>query len=116
MSKLSLDNVGSLVDTTTAVVTINSNSAAIESAVNNTLSLDGTQPNSMQANLDMNSNRVLNLPAPVNSSEPLRLIDLTSFPSNSTIIPPGGTAGQVLVKKSSTNYDVEWATVYNIYV
>lgn len=61
MSKITLNNVGSLLDATTAATTINNNSAAIVSAYDNTLSRDGTSPNQMGASLDMNSNDILNV-------------------------------------------------------
>lgn len=40
--------------------TINNNNALIEAAFENTLSLDGSTPNSLQADLDLNSNDLLN--------------------------------------------------------
>lgn len=43
----------------------NANNDLIEAAFDNTLSRDGTSPNSMNANIDMNSNRILNLLDPV---------------------------------------------------
>lgn len=111
-NKVTLAAVGSLIDATTAANTINSNTTAIVTAVNNTLSRDGTSPNQMLANLDMNSNHILNLPQPISGSEPLRLTDLSLVPGNSTVnispLPVGGTSGQLLVKNSSTNYDVSW--------
>ena len=54
----------------------NTNNDALAAAIEKTLSRDGTSPNEMNANLDMNSNRILNLPAPINPSEPVRLLDL----------------------------------------
>jgi hypothetical protein len=57
---------------------LNANSDLIEEALENTLSRDGSSPNQMEANLDMNTNRILNLPAPENATEPLRLGDLSS--------------------------------------
>ncbi len=59
-----------------APAVINSNNTAIEAALENTLSRDGTSPNAMGANLDMNSNRIINLPAPAASTDALRLVDL----------------------------------------
>ena len=59
--------------------TINANNAAVEAAVENTLSRDGTSPNQMGANLDMNSNRILNLPTAVNDSEPVTLAQAASI-------------------------------------
>lgn len=76
MAKLTLTDVLTLQDILTP---INLNNAAIETAVENTLSRDGTSPNTMEANLDMNSNRILNLPLPVADQEPVRLQDLISF-------------------------------------
>lgn len=32
-------------------------------------------------------------------------------PAGPVAIPPGGTTGQVLRKKSNANYDVEWVTL-----
>jgi hypothetical protein len=79
MAKITLNDVGSLIDATTAQNTINTNNAAITTAVNNTLSRDGTAPNEMEASLDMNSNRILNLPAPLSMDEPVRLQDINDF-------------------------------------
>lgn len=70
MAKLTLTDLASLTNETGAVNAINNNSALIETAMENTLSLDGTTPNSMGADLDMDSNQILNLPEPVNDHEP----------------------------------------------
>ena len=59
--------------------TINTNNTAIEAAVENTLSRDGTTPNQMDANLDMNSNRILNLPNAVANQEPVTLAQAASI-------------------------------------
>ena len=62
MAKLTLSDVTNITgNPTSAENTINTNSAAIEAAVENTLSRDGTSPNAMSAVIDMNSNRILNL-------------------------------------------------------
>jgi hypothetical protein len=55
---------------------LNANLDAIEAALENTLSRDGTSPNQMSAPLDMNSNRVTNLAAPVSGSDAARLTDV----------------------------------------
>ncbi len=54
----------------------NSNNTAIETAVENTLSRDGTEPNQMEAVLDMNSNLIINLAPPVNDNDAARLADI----------------------------------------
>lgn len=77
MAKLELNDLLTLENQTSAINTINANNAAIETALENTLSRDGTSPNSMGADLDMNSNRIYNLPAPGSATEPVRLVDIT---------------------------------------
>lgn len=76
MSKVPLTHLVNLQNETTAVNLINNNMDTIENGFENTLSRDGTQPNSMTANLDMNSNRILNLSAPISPTEPVRLGDV----------------------------------------
>lgn len=78
MAKLVLTDVSNIENTDTAESTINNNSAAIETALENTLSRDGTTPNQMEADLDMNSNRILNLPTPIDPTEPVRVIDVAN--------------------------------------
>lgn len=112
--KLTLTSFGSLQQDSSATADLNANNAAIVTAVNNTLSRDGTAPNQMGANLDMNSNRILNLAEPENGSEPLRLQDAALLNGGGTLpvqaMPTGGTVGQALTKNSSTNYDASWIT------
>lgn len=76
MPKLTLIDPGSLQNETTFVETINVNNASIEEAMEKTLSRDGTSPNQMTASLDMNSQRIVNLPLPLNGTEPVRLSEL----------------------------------------
>ena len=65
MAKITpLSDVVNLQSESTAVQTINENSDKIEAAFQNTLSRDGSTPNTMGASLDMNSNRILNVGAP----------------------------------------------------
>jgi len=73
MTKVVLNDVGYA---PTSAATINNNNTLIEQAVENTLSRDGTGPNEMNSNLDMNNNRVINLPEPVGDTEPARKGDL----------------------------------------
>lgn len=55
-----------------ATETINSNFENVRDAFDNLLSRDGSTPNSMDADLDMNSNQILNLPPPTTPTEPVR--------------------------------------------
>ncbi|CAB4138985.1 Pectate lyase superfamily protein [uncultured Caudovirales phage] len=58
MSKVPLNNIGSAYG---AIGALNDNFNSIEEGFNNTLSRDGTGPNFMLANLDMNSKDILNV-------------------------------------------------------
>lgn len=73
MAKITLNDISAGYGSTTV---INANNAAIEAAMENTLSRDGTGPNTMLANLDMNSNRITNLGAPTSVNDAVRLGDL----------------------------------------
>lgn len=55
------------------------NNDKIEAALANTLSRDGSAPNAMAANLDMNSYRVINLPDAVQNQEPVTLAQAASI-------------------------------------
>lgn len=111
MAKLTLNDVANLLDTTTSKTTINTNSTAIETALENTLSRDGTLPNTMLSSLDMNSNQIINLPAPSSVTSPLRYQDLTNFSSGGGLLPVGGTTGQALTKSSNASFNVGWTTL-----
>jgi hypothetical protein len=65
MAKLTLTDVTSGYASTTAV---NANNALVETALENTLSRDGTGPNSMNANFDMNGFNILNQGNPITVS------------------------------------------------
>lgn len=82
MAKLTLNNVVASDGELNKVATINNNSDAIEVALEKTLSRDGTSPNEMESELDMNSNRILNLPAAVNDTEPMRKLEFDTQVAN----------------------------------
>lgn len=73
MSKIeALTDIVNLASETTAVQAINENSNKIETALTNTLSRDGSTPNSMGANLDLGSYRIINLAAAVDDNDAVR--------------------------------------------
>ena len=79
MAKLTLTDLTQLSSNeTSAVNAINANGALIETALENTLSRDGTSPNSMSANLDMNSKKLLNVAAGTSNSDGVNLSQLTA--------------------------------------
>ena len=109
--KITLSDLNNLQNENTAVGKINSNNALVEAALENTLSRDGTSPNNMEAALDMDSNRILNLPAPISDLEPVRLVDLLDYDDGGLTISPlpaGGAANEILYKLSGVDYDAAW--------
>jgi len=86
LAKLTLTDLANLTNETSAVAAINANNAATEAALEKTLSRDGTSPNSMSANLDMNSQRIENLPAAVGSTEPVRKAEFDTIIDDMTAI------------------------------
>ena len=48
---------------------LNENLTDIETAITDTLSRKGDTPNAMESDLDMNSNQIINLGAPSNSTD-----------------------------------------------
>lgn len=75
MAKITLPSITSGFYSTTA---LNQAFTDIEAAIENTVSRDGTAPNNMSGDLDMNSNRITNLPEPVNLNEVARLQDVVN--------------------------------------
>ena len=78
MAKLTLTDITSGYQSPS---TINDNNAAIEAALENTLSRDGTSPNTMSAPLDMNSQAINNLPDAVSNQQPITLSQAASLAS-----------------------------------
>lgn len=66
MPKVTLNDLGSGYASSAL---LDENFDTIETAFDNTLSRDGTTPNQMEADLDMNSNRIINLDDPVNDQD-----------------------------------------------
>lgn len=61
MTKITLSTVSELQTFPSAAANINSNSATLVTAMDNTLSRDGTSPNQMNASLDMNGYPIINI-------------------------------------------------------
>lgn len=80
MAKVTLSTLANITGNETgAITTINNNMTTIITAFDNTVSRDGTAPNSMGADFDMNSHKILNLPLPTNPTDVVRLQDLTGL-------------------------------------
>ena len=82
MAKITLNDITSGYN----VNRINSNFQAIEDAINNELLSRNPQgeANSLQDLIDMNSNRIINLPDPENDSEPVTLGSVQTFLDRAT--------------------------------
>lgn len=115
MAKIdALGQLASLENQTSAIQTINENADKIESAFGNTLSRDGSGPNQMLAPLDMNSQRILNLPTPTSDNDPARWVDLKqAFALTGEIVIPSmiGNEGKFLVTDGTT---LEWQAATDI--
>lgn len=79
MAKLVLDDVSNLYGNTTGAENkLNNNSAKIEAAIEDTLSRSGKAPNQMNADLDMNSNRIINVADGVDPTDAVTVQQLQS--------------------------------------
>lgn len=78
MAKVNLPPIGFL---PSAGANIDSNFQKVAEALEKTLSRDGTPPNSMGDVLDMNNNRIINLPPPLTDTEPMRRGDIVTLPA-----------------------------------
>lgn len=95
---------------TAFLATLNQNFAEIATLLTDVLSRSGEAPNQMNAVLDMDSNRIINLPSPVNPTDPLRLQDISGTTMIQWIVigsgAPGalvGFDGQVYIDKLTFN-------------
>jgi hypothetical protein len=78
---------------------LNENFSNLNIALNNTLSLDGSAPNAMQGDLDLNDNDLLNVRAIyVDGVNVLNVLDNVTV---STASPSGGDDGDIWFKVSS---------------
>ena len=74
MTKVDIKRLDSITkNDTTATEQINDNFKALQEAIENTLSRDGTGPNFMDADLDMNSYRIINSSDPVEDNDIVNL-------------------------------------------
>jgi len=78
---------------------LNENFSNIQTSFNNTLSLDGSIPNAMLSNLDMNNQDIINVSGIyVNGVNVLNILDNVTV---STAFPSGGNDGDIWFKVSS---------------
>jgi len=88
MAKLTLtDTSAGYLNATTS----NANNALIEAALENTLSRDGTTPNTLSANIDMNSKKVTNLADGSNNQDAVSVAQLNAATLAGTGVVTAGT-------------------------
>jgi len=104
----SFSRISSLIGATTA---INGVITQIESAVNSVLARTDPDNNQMSVDLDMNSNRILNLPAPSSGTEPARYQDVSAAIAAGTAAQASATAAA----SSATTASTALSTFQNVY-
>ena len=87
--------------------TVNANNDAIETAFENTLSRDGSSPNQMEAPLDMNGFKILNIAAPTEDTDLVRMIDRLEGPKGDKGDPgpTGDGTGDMLASNNLSDVD-----------
>lgn len=110
MSKITLTNLVNLQNETTAVNTVNNNNATLTAALDNTISRDGTSPNAMNASIDMNSNKIINLAPGVANTDAVNIQQMNTVAIAHGNVPTGGTTNQVLSKTSNADFATGWVS------
>jgi hypothetical protein len=95
LSKVTLQRITSFHNDVSAPAAFNANMTLLESVIDTLLSRDGTSPNTMSDDLDMNSQRILNLPTPISDLEPVTQAQLDALVLSVTT-PPYITNGSVV--------------------
>lgn len=109
MAKLiPLADVENIESQTTLTQALQENFDKIETALDNTVSRDGSAPNFMLADFDMNGKRIINLPPPQSGSDAARWQDIARGLTLSEIPVPdlAGNAGRIL---STDGLTIFWA-------
>jgi hypothetical protein len=78
MAKVTVPTFSSLTNESSFLSQLNTAMASLVAAIELTLSRNGQSPNTLTADLDMNSQRIINLPAPTTDNEPVRLVDVAT--------------------------------------
>ena len=87
---------------------LNSNFTALAAALENTLSRDGTSPNAMEADLNMDGQRILNLPEAVSAAEPVTLAQLQGAAVATDMPSQTSNSGKVLTTDGSV---LSWTSI-----
>ena len=108
-TKVETNPLENLENEISAVQSINSNDDLLADAFDNTISRDGTAPNYMLANLDVNGYRVINVGAPAGATDAARWADVQSSLTLTEYAVPSltGNSGKTLKTDGLTIF---WST------
>lgn len=108
---ITLNPVATFQNDSSAVATTNANYTTITNAFTDVLSRSGTSPNTMQANLDMNGFRILNLPMPTNPTDPVRAEDIGTASAASAAASAAAAAASASSASTSASTATSEATI-----
>lgn len=112
MTKITLDSIAS---GNADIDLLNANFATIVTAIDNTVSRDGSTPNTMNADLDLNSNSILNLATPENNTDAANKVYVdTKVGSIADLTAEQIAAINSYVDAASVDFDVEYFTMDGI--
>ncbi len=103
MAKLVPNTLANVQSESTFLEQLNENFTDIATAIENTLSRDGSSPNDMGANLDMDNNRIINLPAPTSDTEPARHGDIQTYVDQAEAAQEAAETAQTGAETAETN-------------
>ncbi len=102
MAKITLTDISSGYQ---SLSTYNANNTLLEAAIENTLSRDGTSPNTMAADIDMNSNKVVNVLDATDNQDAVTLAQLNA----ASIVAATIAASAVTLVDAGSNYATDTA-------
>lgn len=106
MPKVPVTAVTNLEAQTSALTAINANFDAIEAAFDEVLFRTGTgaeTDNALEDDLDMNDQRIINLPEPLDDTEPVRLVDLGTWLADAEAAATAAETAQAAAELAETN-------------
>lgn len=116
MSKVTLQTIANLDNPNTAVAQLNNNFTLLQDIIDLLLSRDGTSPNTMTADLDMNANRILDLPSPTTSTEPARHGDIQQYVDEAQAAATTATTEAGIATSKATDVTTKWTDFLHRYV
>lgn len=114
MPKVTINTLSNL-DSPSAVAQLNVNFTNIQSVIETILSRDGTSPNEMDSDLDMNNRRIINLPVPTSPLEAARHGDLQTYVDDAEAAQLAAETAQSAAETAETNAETALGTFESVY-